>query len=87
MEPLYFLVVAFVMPNPQALDRPLFVYYKPNFQTYEQCYAYANKHNQMIYGKAAHHYDYQLRPESIFCLTGDKIKEIHSKPEQEKQAL
>ena len=98
METLYFLVVSFVMANPQALDRPLYVYYKPNFETYDQCYTYANKNNQMIYGRAAknnqmiygraaHHYDYKLRPESIYCITGEQVKEMHNNTWEEKKAL
>ena len=87
METLYFLVVSFVMANPQALDRPLYVYYKPNFETYDQCYTYANKNNQMIYGRAAHHYDYKLRPESIYCITGQQVKDINNNTWEEKKAL
>ena len=87
METLYFLVVAFVMQNPQALDRPLFVYYKPNFQTYEQCHEFANKNNQMIYGRAAHHYDYKLRPESIYCITGEQVKQINNNTWEEKKNI
>ena len=87
METLYFLVVSFVMANPQALDRPLYVYYKPNFETYDQCYTYANKNNHMIYGRAAHHYDYKLRPESIYCITGEQVKEMHNNTWEEKKAL
>ena len=87
METLYFLVVSFVMAHPQALDRPLFVYYKPNFETYDQCYTYANTHNQKIYGKAAHHYDYKLTPESIYCITGEQVKQIHNNTWEEKKAL
>ena len=87
METLYFLVVSFVMANPQALDRPLYVYYKPNFETYDQCYTYANKNNQMIYGRASHHYDYKLRPESIYCITGEQVKEMHNNTWEEKKAL
>ena len=88
METLYFMVVAFVLQNPTALDRPLFVYYKPNFETYEQCHAFANKNNDMIYGRAAHHYNNRLVPEAIYCITGQQVKEIHQgKPEQEKLPL
>ena len=87
METLYFLVVSFVMQNPTALDRPLFVYYKPNFESYEQCYDYANKNNTIIYGRAVHHYNYELTPESIYCLTGEQFKDIHNNTLEEKRAL
>ena len=87
METLYFLVVSFVMQNPTALDRPLFVYYKPNFESYEQCYSYANKNNKIIYGRAAHHYNYELQPESIYCITGEQVKDIHNNTLEEKRAL
>lgn len=87
METLYFLVVSFVMQNPTALDRPLYVYYKPNFESYEQCYDYANKNNTIIYGRAVHHYNYELTPESIYCLTGEQVKDIHNNTLEEKRAL
>tara|TARA_Y100001972_G_C7481488_1_gene244673 strand:- start:353 stop:619 length:267 start_codon:yes stop_codon:yes gene_type:complete len=88
METLYFLVVAFVMQNPAALDRPLFVFYKPNFETHAECHAFANRNNEMIYGKAVHHYGGRLHPEAIYCLSGQQVKEIHeTKPEQEKLPL
>ena len=88
METLYFLVVAFVMQNPTALDRPLFVFYKPNFETHAESHAFANKNNQMIYGKAVHHYGGRLVPEAIYCITGQQVKDIHdTKPEQEKLPL
>ena len=87
METLYFLVVSFVMQNPTELDRPLYVYYKPNFESYEQCYDYANKNNTIIYGRAVHHYNYELTPESIYCLTGEQVKDIHNNTLEEKRAL
>ena len=88
METLYFLVVAFVMQNPTALDRPLFVFYKPNFETHAECFQFANQNNEMIYGKAVHHYGGRLVPEAIYCITGQQVKEIHeTKPEQEKLPL
>ena len=46
---LYFLVVSFVLQNPTALDRALFVFYKPNFETHAECFQFANKNNHMIY--------------------------------------
>tara|TARA_Y100001938_G_C7958262_1_gene362894 strand:+ start:519 stop:785 length:267 start_codon:yes stop_codon:yes gene_type:complete len=88
MEALYFLVVSFVLQNPTDIDRPLFVYYKPNFTTYNECHVFANKNNQVLYGKAAHHYDNALVPEAIYCLTGEQVKEIHNtRWEEEKLPL
>ena len=87
METLYFMVVAFVLPDPLALDRPLFVYYKPNFETYEQCHEFANKNSRIIYGRAAHHYQYSLTPEAIYCITGEQVKDINNNTWEEKKQI
>ena len=87
METLFFMVVAFVMPDPQALDRPLFVYYKPNFETYEQCYDYVNRNSTNIYGKAAHHYNFELKPEAIYCITGKQVRDINNNTWEEKKEI
>ena len=78
MKTLYFMVVAFVMQNPTDLDRPLFVYYKPSFQTQSECWLYANKNYPTIYAKAIHQMGSHLVPEAIFCLTGQQVKDIHN---------
>ena len=78
METLYFLVVSFVMQNPTALDRPLFVYYEPYFKSYAQCHSYVQENNQAIYFKAAQSLGRNHVPESIYCITGDQVKQMHN---------
>lgn len=79
MKELYFMVVSFVMQNPADIDRPLFVYYKPHFETYAECYSYANENNQSIYYTALKRMaEPGLQPESIYCITGEQVKQMHN---------
>lgn len=77
MKELFFMVVAFVMPNTGAIDRPIFVYYKPYFETYAQCYQYVNEHNQEIYARAIEKMGKQHVPEAIYCITGEQVKSMN----------
>ena len=90
MKELYFMVVSFVMQNPADIDRPIFVYYKPNFQTYAECYVYANENNRSIYHTALKRMkEPGLTPESIFCITGEQVKQMYNYtyPPEEKQNI
>ena len=78
MESLFFMVVSFVMANPADLDRPLFVYYKPNFETHAECHHYANKNHRAIYIKAVQKMGKDHVPESIYCITGAQVKQMHN---------
>ena len=79
MKELYFMVVSFVMANPADIDRPMFVYYKPHFQSYAECFVYANENNESIYLTALKRMNEPgLTPESIFCITGEQVKQMHN---------
>lgn len=77
MKTLYFMVVTFVMQNPLDIDRPLFVYYKPHFQTQQECHQYVSQHNLAIFRRAHEKMGADLQPEAIFCITKEQVKEMH----------
>ena len=71
-----FIVVSFVMANTMALDRPLYIFKQPSFETQDQCNQYVSVMHQRIYTQASASYNFKYTPEAIFCLPTDKVKEI-----------
>jgi hypothetical protein len=72
----FFIVVTFVMASATQLDRPLFVFAKPNFDEYMKCWNYVQANNMDIYRTAANEYNFKHKPEAIFCINQEAIKEI-----------
>ena len=64
------------MANTAALDRPLYVFQNPNFETVGECRDYVAVMHQRIYSAASASYNYKHTPESIYCLPYDEVKEI-----------
>ena len=71
-----FIIVSFIMANTAALDRPLFVFKNPQFDTMKECHQYVSVMHQRIYTAASASYNFRHTPEAIFCLTTDQVKEI-----------
>ena len=72
----FFIIVTFIMGNTMALDRPLYIFAKPSFDTVTECHEYVAVMNRLIYSQATASYNYKHEPEAIFCLPSDKVKEI-----------
>jgi len=72
----FFIIVSFIMGNTMALDRPLYVFKNPSFETAAECHDYVQVMQQLIYSQAAASYQYKHQPEAIYCLPTDKVKEI-----------
>ena len=72
----FFIIVSFIMGNTMALDRPLYVFKNPVFESAEECHAYVKVMHQLIYSQATASYNYKHQPEAIYCLPTDKVKEI-----------
>ena len=72
----FFIIVSFIMANTAALDRPLYVFQNPNFETVGECRDYVAVMHQRIYSAASASYNYKHTPESIYCLPYDEVKEI-----------
>jgi len=71
-----FIIVSFIMANTAALDRPLFVFKNPTFDTMKECHQYVSVMHQRIYTAASASYNFKHTPEAIFCLPTDAVKEI-----------
>ena len=72
----FFMIVTFVIVSAQQIDRPLFIFSEPVFENYSQCFAYVQKNNMDIYTKAASNYNFKHKPEAIFCVNEEAVKEI-----------
>ena len=72
----FFIIVSFVMANTMALDRPLYIFKQPSFETQDQCNQYVSVMHQRIYTQASASYNFKHQPEAIFCLPTEKVKEI-----------
>ena len=72
----FFIIVSFIMGNTMALDRPLYIFAKPSFDSVSECHEYVTVMNRLIYSQATASYNYKHEPEAIFCLPSDKVKEI-----------
>jgi len=83
------MVVTFVIVSAQQIDRPLFLFSDPVFANYNQCFEYVQKHNMDIYRKAANNYNFKHKPEAIFCVNEEAVKEIfnYNAPTIEKKSI
>ena len=72
----FFIIVSFVMANTMALDRPLFIFKQPIFDTQDERNQYVSVMHQRIYTQASASYNFKHQPEAIFCLPTEKVKEI-----------
>ncbi len=72
----FFLVVTFLMANTAALDRPMYIFKNPSFESMKECREYVSVMNMKIYQQAVQSYNYRYTPEAIYCLTKDAVKEI-----------
>ena len=71
----FFIIVTFVMATISP-DRPVYIFQNPNFETYESCKEYVQVMNGAIYSKAVASYNYKLKPEAIYCVNEDAVKEL-----------
>lgn len=72
----FFIIVSFVMANEMALDRPLFIFKQPVFDSVVECNQYVSVMHQRIYTQASASYNFKHQPDAIYCLPTDKVKEI-----------
>ena len=72
----FFIIVSFIMGNTMAYDRPLYIFQNPSFETSAECHNYVKVMQQLIYTKAVASYDFKYKPEAIYCLPKNKVKEI-----------
>ena len=72
----FFIVVSFIMINQSAIDRPLFIFKNPIFDNLNECKQYVSVTHQRLYAVAGASYNFKYKPEAIFCLNKEKVKEI-----------
>ena len=77
----FFIIVSFVITS-FGVDRPMYVFSKPTFDSMNDCKAYVSVKYMDIYKVASSSYNFKLKPEAIWCIDTDKMKEIF-KPSNE----
>ena len=59
-----------------AVERPMYVFQNPSFENLQQCKEYVSVMYMKIYEQAAASYNFKYRPEAIYCITQDAVKDI-----------
>tara|TARA_Y100000385_G_scaffold112494_1_gene116665 strand:+ start:1053 stop:1316 length:264 start_codon:yes stop_codon:yes gene_type:complete len=81
----FFIIVSFIMANGAALDRPLYVFQRPQFENINNCKQYVSVMYQRIYATASASYNFRYTPEAIFCLNTEQVKGIFQYNYDEKE--
>lgn len=71
----FFLIVSFLMTSA-AVERPMYLFKNPSFETYNDCKDYVSVMHMKIYQKASASYNFKFTPEAIYCITQDAVKDI-----------
>ena len=71
----FFLIVSFLMTGA-AVERPMYLFKNPSFETYNDCKDYVSVMHMKIYQKASASYNFKFTPEAIYCITQDGVKDI-----------
>ncbi len=71
----FFLIVSFLMTSA-AVERPMYLFKNPSFETYNECKDYVSVMHMKIYQKASASYNFKFTPEAIYCITQDAVKDI-----------
>jgi len=86
----FFLIVSFLMTSA-AVERPMYVFKNPSFDTQQECQEYVSVMYMKIYQKASASYNYRYTPEAIYCITTEAVKDIfkynYGKQDDNKQKI
>ena len=86
----FFLIVSFLMTSA-AVERPMYVFKNPSFDTQQECQEYVSVMYMKIYQKASASYNYRYTPEAIYCITTEAVKDIfkynYEKQDDNKQKI
>ena len=80
----FFIIVSFVITS-LGVDRPMYVFSKPTFDSMNDCKAYVSVKYMDIYKVASSSYNFELKPEAIWCIDTDKMKEIFKSSDETKK--
>ena len=60
----FFIIVSFIMTS-LSVDRPMYVFSKPTFDSMNDCKAYVSVKHMEIYRAASASYNFKLKPEAV----------------------
>ena len=67
--------MSFLMTSA-AVERPMYVFKSPSFETYNECKEYVSVMHMKIYQTASASYNFKYTPEAIYCITTEQVKDI-----------
>tara|TARA_Y100001933_G_scaffold250345_1_gene286535 strand:- start:585 stop:821 length:237 start_codon:yes stop_codon:yes gene_type:complete len=74
-----------------AVERPMYLFKSPSFDTHIECQEYVNVMYMKIYQKASASYNFKYTPEAIYCIDTEQVKDIfkynYGKQETKKQKI
>ncbi len=71
-----------------SVDRPMYVFKNPTFDSMNDCKAYVSVKYMDIYKVASSSYNFELKPEAIWCIDTDKMKTLFKlNNEEPKQSI
>ena len=86
----FFLIVSFLMTSA-AVERPMYVFKSPSFDTMVECQKYVSVMYMKIYQTASASYNFRYTPEAIYCITTEQVKDIfkynYGKQDTKKQKI
>jgi len=59
-----------------AVERPMYVFKSPSFDTIVECQKYVSVMYMKIYQTASASYNFRYTPEAIYCITTEQVKDI-----------
>ena len=71
----FFLIVSFLMTSA-VVERPMYVFKSPSFDTIVECQEYVSVMYMKIYQTASASYNFRYTPEAIYCITTEQVKDI-----------
>ena len=83
------MIVTFILSDPTADSRPLYIFSNPHFETYSECYTYVQKNSLNLYNVAIASYNLKYKPEHLYCINEKAMKDIleytYGKKQNEKE--
>ena len=70
------MIVTFILSDPTVTERPLYIFSKPWFESYTECFNYVQSNNMALYNTAIASYNLRYVPESIYCVNDEIMKNL-----------
>ena len=72
----FFMIVSFILSDPNLKDRPLYIFAQPWFNSYNECFNFVQNNHLKLYNTAIASYNLRYVPENIYCVNHKVMKDI-----------